>query len=88
MTQYNTLFINCVTSLHPGCRNPEFSLFVDGLLQEAVPSTLSDFSLVLPTSAPVGVANPMPVLFVGGVDPATTVPTFSGCMKDLTFDLW
>jgi hypothetical protein len=69
----------------------QFSLFVDGLLQGTISSTLPNFSLDLPTSAPVDVANPTPVLFVGGVpltsDPSITTPTFSGCMQDLTFDL-
>lgn len=77
---------------HPCCRGAEFSLFLDGLLQESVPSSLTGFSLDLPTSAPVGVDNPMPVLFVGGVpdtyDPSTTVPMFDGCIKHLTFNLW
>lgn len=73
------------------CRDAEFSLFLNDLLQEAV-SSLLQFSLALPTSAPVGVANPLPVLFVGGVpatyDPGARVANFEGCLKHLTFNLW
>ena len=69
----------------------EMSLFVNGILQdEAI--LPNGFTLDLPTSAPVGVANPAPVLYIGGVtsniNTDVTMATFTGCMRDLTFDIW
>ena len=75
------------THTHTLCRELQFSLFVDGLLQEAIQSSLSDFSLDLPTSPPV-TGDLLPILFVGGVSDDVTIPTFRGCMRDLTFDFW
>ena len=65
----------------------EMSLFVNGILQDEV-ILPNGFTLDLPTSAPVGVANPAPVLYIGGVNTDVTMATFTGCMRDLTFDIW
>ena len=73
--------------------NPrELQLFVNGILHHAIPLSLTSFSLDLPTSAPVGVADPTPVLFLGQVtqdfNRSSNLPSFTGCMRDLTIDLW
>jgi hypothetical protein len=69
----------------------ELQLFVNGILHHAIPLSLTSFSLDLPTSAPVGVADPTPVLFLGRVtqdfNQSSNLPPFTGCMRDLTIDL-
>ncbi|CAI8004092.1 hypothetical protein GBAR_LOCUS3831 [Geodia barretti] len=69
----------------------ELQLFVNGILHHAIPLSLTSFSLDLPTSAPVGVADPTPVLFLGQVtqdfNRSSNLPSFTGCMRDLTIDL-
>ena len=65
-----------------------YELYLDGLIQDSC-RTQSEFNLQIvlrPSENP----DPQPVIFIGGVDDTvasvnTSLPVFTGCMKDLSY---